>query len=313
MIASGWKNPFTAAGAWRRANLHTHTTASDGKVSLQERVNEYAQNGYDVLAITDHHAVTPLEKLNDPESMLVLPGAELHPANPYGGSTYHLICLGLTQSLDAKRAAHPQEIIDGVNARGGVVYLAHPYWCRHALSDLAPLTSYTGVEVYNFNCDCDGRADSTASWDELLNRVGLMPAIANDDCHDAAVARTDTFGAWTWIRAEALTIPSVLAALKAGLNYSSSGPEVKSLSVEDHTIKNATGSALKTHRIRVSTSPAREIFFVSDVSGGHVQARSGRPLEEAEYIVRQGARYVRIEVVDFDGRKAWVNPVPFTW
>jgi len=313
MLAAGWRNPFTLPGSWRRANLHTHTTHSDGKVSLQERVNEYALQGYDILAITDHHAITPLDSLQDPDSMLVLPGAELHPSNPYGGSTYHLICLGFTQPIDAKRAAHPQEVIDAVVARGGVVYLAHPYWCRHALTDLAPLQRYAGVEVYNLNCASEGRADSTQNWDELLNRAGLCAAIANDDCHEAAVARTDTFGAWTMIRAATLTQENVIAALREGLTYSSCGPEFKNLAIADHTHKGASGPAIKTHRIRVSTSRVREIRFVSDLSGACTQARDIPHLEEAEYLVRQGARYVRVEAVDFDGRKAWTNPIPFTW
>ncbi|MCW8133547.1 MAG: CehA/McbA family metallohydrolase [Planctomycetota bacterium] len=313
MLAAGWINPFQAPGRWRRANLHTHTTASDGKVSLQERVDEYALQGYDVLAVTDHHAVTDFAGLIDPDAMLVLPGAELHPANPFGGSTYHLICLGLDRNLDAKRAAHPQEIIDGVNARGGVVFLAHPYWCRHGLSDLGPLQRYAGVEVYNYNCASDGRADSSANWDELINRAGLCSGIANDDCHDPAAAKTDTFGAWTWIRAETLTADSVLAALRGGLNYASCGPEIKSLSVEDHAPRTAGGPGARTHRIRVATSPVRDIYFLSDISGGHATARDGRLLEEAEFVVRQGARYVRVEAVDVDGRKAWLNPVPFTW
>ena len=46
-------NPFTVRGNWYKANLHTHTTVSDGALSPAERVEQYREAGYSVLAITD--------------------------------------------------------------------------------------------------------------------------------------------------------------------------------------------------------------------------------------------------------------------
>lgn len=40
------------------ANLHTHTTASDGSLTLTEMVQEYYDRGYDILAITDHGVIS---------------------------------------------------------------------------------------------------------------------------------------------------------------------------------------------------------------------------------------------------------------
>ena len=40
-----------------KANLHTHTTASDGDVTLSDMVEAYYQAGYDILAITDHGVI----------------------------------------------------------------------------------------------------------------------------------------------------------------------------------------------------------------------------------------------------------------
>lgn len=40
-----------------KANLHTHSTASDGKVDLPDMVNFYYEKGYDVLAMTDHGVI----------------------------------------------------------------------------------------------------------------------------------------------------------------------------------------------------------------------------------------------------------------
>lgn len=39
------------------ANLHTHTTASDGDLTITEMVQAYYDKGYDILAITDHGVI----------------------------------------------------------------------------------------------------------------------------------------------------------------------------------------------------------------------------------------------------------------
>lgn len=42
-----------------KANLHTHSTASDGRIDLPDMVNLYYDLGYDVLAMTDHGVINP--------------------------------------------------------------------------------------------------------------------------------------------------------------------------------------------------------------------------------------------------------------
>ena len=68
-------NPFEKAGKWYKANLHTHTTLSDGQVSAVEAVARYRQVGYQVLALTDHGRTNDLRGLSD-EDILVLNGLE---------------------------------------------------------------------------------------------------------------------------------------------------------------------------------------------------------------------------------------------
>ena len=51
-------NVFELPGEWLRCQLHSHTVNSDGDASPAELVAHYADAGFDVLAITDHHFVT---------------------------------------------------------------------------------------------------------------------------------------------------------------------------------------------------------------------------------------------------------------
>ncbi|MFQ6048559.1 MAG: PHP domain-containing protein, partial [Phycisphaerae bacterium] len=79
-----YQNPFAIDGRWFRGNTHSHTTGSDGALSLEQRCAAYRQAGYDFLVITDHDVVGPAEPI-DLDGLLAIPGAELHPPNPCGG------------------------------------------------------------------------------------------------------------------------------------------------------------------------------------------------------------------------------------
>ena len=50
-------NPYAGANwstdTWAKANVHTHTTNSDGKMSPADVVNAYRDRGYKILSITD--------------------------------------------------------------------------------------------------------------------------------------------------------------------------------------------------------------------------------------------------------------------
>lgn len=55
------RNPYQAVnwdtwGAYK-ANLHTHTTFSDGEVPLDEMVEEHYRQGFDIVALTDHGVI----------------------------------------------------------------------------------------------------------------------------------------------------------------------------------------------------------------------------------------------------------------
>ena len=63
-----------------RVDLHLHTTASDGLHPPREVLHRAAANGADLVAITDHDAVTrpePADLPSPPEALTVIPGVEL--------------------------------------------------------------------------------------------------------------------------------------------------------------------------------------------------------------------------------------------
>jgi len=64
------------ATQWYKANLHSHTSGSDGRLPPGEVALNYRRNGYQVLAITDHNVVTPCRAYCAPD-FLCLEGTEI--------------------------------------------------------------------------------------------------------------------------------------------------------------------------------------------------------------------------------------------
>ena len=54
-------------GNFYKANLHCHTTVSDGRFSPEEIKKLYKEKGYNVVAFTDHRVRCPHLELQDEE------------------------------------------------------------------------------------------------------------------------------------------------------------------------------------------------------------------------------------------------------
>lgn len=291
-----YQNPFALPGRFYRGNAHTHSTHSDGEQSLEERFEAYRARGYDFLVMTDHHTVNPVDHCSR-DGFLAISGTELHPGNPYGGETYHIVGIGVNQPIDCEGLG-PNEVLAAIEDQSGVAVLAHPYWCGHGLADFVDLRGYVGIEVYNTTCCRSiGKGYSETHWDDLLDRVGPVVGLAVDDCHRVTA---DAFRGWVMVRAADLTEGAVLDALRAGAFYSTQGPVIHDMRVEPTD----EGPCL-----RVETSPARRIAFKARAYCGHcVDAGDGQLLERAECVMRPEQLYLRLEVTGPDGTKAWSNP-----
>ncbi len=285
-----FKNPFDCPGSWYKANLHTHSTTSDGEVSPGERARQYRDHGYQVLAITDHNKTNDVSGLSA-EGFLVISSMETHPSCP-GGDPYHLVCLNVPHGFSVPDDSDANARICAVREAGGEVIIAHPYWCGHNLNHLMPIEGPIAVEVYNATCTKIGKGFSSVQWDDLLDAGRILPAVAVDDTHGGR----DIFMGWTMIRAESLTVESVMEALRSGCFYASTGPTIEDARIADGVVS-------------VRCSPAREIHFVAQRSAGRsFYADDGEPLRSAELKFSPMWDYVRVEIVDANGGRAWTNP-----
>lgn len=294
---------------WLKANLHTHTTNSDGREEPQQRLDGYVEQGYDCLCLTDHRAITRIDTLQAPDDFVLIQGVELHPTNPFGGQTHHFVALNVQEDVDSQTMA-PQLVIDAVLEQGGQAWLAHPHWSSvNILRDTIPLRGLSGLEVFNTTCRCAGRGESSVHWDDWMSlETKLYPALATDDAHAPAEARRDTYQGWTMVRVRERTVAAVLEALQAGAAYSSEGPQIDDIQISAHA---DSTPERRLAQATVSCSPARRIAAVSDEWGTEYHLH-GELFQEATFSVRPNARWVRFEVVGPDGRKAWSNPFDLT-
>ena len=289
---------FSAPGQWLKGNLHTHSNKSDGEPSPQQIVDIYAETGYDFLAVTDHNQLTSVEEL-DHKGLTLIPGSELNGGRGELGQHYHLVLIGQREPAPINGDMPIQEIIDKALAVGEMCWIAHPSWSSITARDLAPLQGTLGIEVYNTTCHHGiGRGESAVQWDELLARGQRPLALAVDDAH---WHYEDALGGWTMAKVASREPQDILAAIRGGLFYATTGPTIESLTLG--------GRALS-----LTCSPAQEVRLINPMPGsGWTTFRQQRPgpYTQIEWTIPEAWSMVRVEVVDMSGRKAWTNPFYF--
>lgn len=270
---------------WRRGNLHTHTTNSDGKRTPQGIVDRYGELGYDFLCITDHDFLTDPAAL-DGSGLLLIPSVEV----TAGG--VHILHIGATRCIapDPDR----QNVIDAILADGGLPIVTHPNWESHfnhcPQANLEAWQRYAGIEVANGICvTLEGSGYAADRWDMLLGKGRRVWGYGTDDCHGIGTEGV----AWSVVQSNACTQGAILDSLRAGRLYVSTGVRIERIAVSGTTIT-------------VDTADAERIAAVTDY-GRRRGVVDGTSIvfdvpEDAPY------SYVRFECYGFGDSMAWTQP-----
>jgi hypothetical protein len=303
------QNPFAEAGAWLRCALHTHTTNSDGELTPALLARHYERAGFDVLVITDHWVRTVEAST---ERLLVVPGTELDASLGEPGREAHVLALGVAADPVEPGTEFPSlaETVAWVEEAGGVPFLAHPYWSGLRVDEFAGCAGLLGLEVFNAGCELEvGRGLAGVHWDDVLETDGrAWFGIAADDCHHPGF---DSSLAWTWVKARERSQEAVLEALRAGAFYSSTGPSIEGLALDDGVVEVRTSAVrsvtLMTGRGRGASVNAGRLGYSYR---GEVLERSAEgAITAARLAAPRQAPYGRIEAADWNGGKAWTNPL----
>ncbi len=289
----GATNPFSTNGQWYKGNLHTHTTDSDGELSPKQIISCYKERGYDFLGITDHNKVTYVEEYST-SSPLLIRGIEISCGHSEIGEPYHIVAVGLEGIVELPEKVPVQEVIDILRDQRGIVFLAHPYWSALTLHDMLPLRGILGIEVFNTMCLREiGKGVSAVYWDDLLAHGKNLCGFAVDDTH----GQEDVGYGWVMVKAESLSARNVLSAIKEGRFYSSCGPIIENIVLENNIVT-------------VSCSEVEVINFIcADHRGVSFHSEDRTLLTGASYELSGEEMYLRVEAIDVQGKTAWCQPL----
>ncbi len=283
-------SPFSPKGEWIKAGFHCHTTLSDGGLSPEETVALYRRRGFRCLGITDHRAVTDAEALSD-AAFIALNSTE-------NGGDPDLIGVGVRSS--APRDLPLPERARRLAEQGGFVIAPHPAYCAASPETYRACPALHALEIYNAYCDrAYANGVAVELWDMLLGDGLRLWGVAGDDAHLNPRKRTysDAGEAWVEVWAGEFSRRGILDALTRGAFYSTQGPRFEEIVVGKETIS-------------LRTSPVVEVRWRSFGKAGHVFRADGGARITASALPEwlRVRTYVRIELVDGDGRRAWSNP-----
>ena len=317
-----------------------HTTVSDGRATPEEVKHAYMEQGYSIVAFTDHEVMVAHEDLTD-ENFVAITSVEYSVGNPdklpwaYGGTqVYHINLFAkdpknVISSMFTERAVvfknslpyvteemkryddnrsysveYMNDAIKRASEEGFLVSYNHPVWSLQNYQDYAGLEGLWGVEVHNTGCVITGYPDTVQPLDDLLKQGKQVFPLATDDAHSPA----DYFGGWVMLKMKTLDYPSVIEAMEKGELYASTGPEIKELYIEDGVLK-------------VACSKAVDVMLTTQRRFARcVKAQQGEYLEYAEFDIKDHLErsqkvvevigenpYIRITVKDAQGNCAYTR------
>lgn len=332
------KSLFHSDGQFYKANLHGHTTISDGQETPEEIKAIYKGMGYQIIAYTDHDVMIDHSDLNDPD-FLALTSFEYEYDGPnplYLGfdflPTYHF-CLYAPRpdetyypqanpayarignaanyvqpyykgnAVHDYNISHVNALIKDAHKHGFLIALNHPKWSVNRYQDYDKLGPVDFMECGNTGCFLSGYINDytdTVFNDLLMNGHYCFPT-ATDDGH----SKRDYGKAWTMIKADALNYDSILASLRCGDLYASWGPEIKEIAYDPETCT-----------VTVSGSPVRYISMMTERRAAQLAGDGKNLISEADFDIRRYLQddlayspdreraFIRFVLVDAEGNRA---------
>ncbi len=299
---------FSAAGKFYRGNLHTHSTNSDGVLPPEEVCRRYQAEGYDFIVLTDHmvglfdYPISDTTAFRNDRFTTII-GAEMHSGSMENGYLWHILGIGLPLDFTPPDAPHFRSVQGsesgpGIARRardaGAFVAIAHPHWSGMTEADARSITAAHAVEVYNHGCIVDNdRGEGFLTLEHLLNGNAHLNLIATDDAH---FNTPDHFGGWVMVKATENTPEALLAALKAGEYYASTGPEIYDIRISNDSVEVDCSSA---------------VTVIVQGQGTSMATLHGASMTTARLSRERLANtpWVRVTVIDRAGKRAWSNPI----
>ena len=286
-----------------RVKIALHAQAGKG-ASPRFLAEEYLERGYDAIALTENWEYTPEGEL---AGIKILSGCEYSVGGlGEGEEAYHILGIGMTsdpeipvawQNMKKTARAKAKEIVNMIKKRNGFAVVAYPAHNGNRAEELLDLEGFDAIEIFNSEVEYgktnDGYAGATA---DKLSGFGVSPVLIASNgvnCYE-----DEDYICSVMVEATDMDSTHILRALCQGRFYATEGPEI-------HIERRGAD------RVRVICSPALKIEFFSDMGQTSGKIINGENIIEADYFIKEGERFVRAEVTDENGLRAWSNTVRF--
>lgn len=213
--------------------LHSHSTNSDGKNTIDDNAASMAQKGHDFFIATDHNTLNQKKDVAkcSQNQDCVLPILSYEFGREFG----HMLAYNTKQVVPLETVTERgnveqwQLVIQQTTAADGFCYMAHPFEApRYAFGEgvLETLTGYTGLEGwngYNHHGLSWQNVKARELWDQL-NRIKDEPVFASaaSDAHQAArIGDIVVRGTL-----DSLSADNVFSMLQQGSYYGTNGPTI---------------------------------------------------------------------------------------
>ena len=329
--------------AYYRANLHCHTTLSDGKKTPEQIKADYLAHGYSVVAFTDHDKYYCHNDLTD-SRFVALNGFELeYYATPWRGKTCHLCFIAKRPDNEAFGWSSPEPPVfiktlpegaldpdEGgqlyrvtcpgrkynaayINAdiaagrdMGFFVTYNHPTWSLERYPDYSLYRGMHAMEIANSGCLEEGYCDDNGRpYEDLLSVGNRIFCIAADDNHNAAPDTSSASDSYGCYVMLAAEELTYAAVIEAlEKGRFYSCARVNPGAGECPRIRNLW---LEDGTVHIETTEAANIALIKDVRPFKMKiAEAGKPLTEAQFEVGE-CGWFRLAVTGFNGCKAYTN------
>ena len=279
-----------------KGDLHVHTLASDGVLSVEELAQRALRHGLDYLAITDHNQMVAADSLPS------LPGLTLIPGVEWTHFKGHATFLGVDQPYDepffANRLEEVQARFHSAQERGALIAICHHF------EELCPFR----FDIHSLPFDClevwngpmrEANLRSMGLWHSWLLAGKKVPICGGSDYH-----RDHLFiipgGPTTCVYAMSASPADILAALRGGhayVTFAPNGPALEmtageallgeSVPFQDVSeIQISASGLLKGDILQVVTSGGSTILSKAETDGKF----------QGEYKV-QTAGFARLEIM----------------
>ena len=320
-------------GQYYKANLHCHTTVSDGAKTPAEVKEMYLAHGYSVVAFTDHDVLIAHPELAD-EKFLPLNGFEAEVMVPKESGlqvrkTCHLCYIALEPDQltmpfyhrekylfgnapsyrdqlkydeskpDYVRSYTPEcinEMIALGKENGFFVTYNHPTW---SLEDFGDYTAYHGMdamEISNFSAFSEGYPEyNERVYDDMLRAGERIYCVSADDNHNR---HPETSGRWDSFGGFVM-IKADRLEYRTVTKALQNGDFYASEGPKIHDLWIEDGV------LHITCSGAQKICLTTGKRRAYAAySQNGELLEEASFVLPADAIYIRLTVTDPRGYHA---------